>query len=128
MPVVSDRYRGQIIYHLVYNELITAARYRGTVTYQEIAQMMGLAITGNNMGTQVGHILGEISEDEHDQSRPMLSAIAVGVSGEPGPGFYTFARQLGQIGEDATTDQKKTFWKGQKKLVYETWKTPLRSG
>ncbi|MCK5644480.1 MAG: hypothetical protein KAJ19_27010 [Gammaproteobacteria bacterium] len=127
MPVVSDRYRGQIIYHLVYNELITAARYRGTVTYQEIAQMMGLAITGQNMGTQVGHILSEISEDEggHDQPRPMLSAVAVRVSGEPGDGFYTLARQLGKIGEDATTEQKKTFWKNEKKLVYETWQTPL---
>jgi len=38
----NDKYRGTKLYHLVFNELITAARYRGTVTYQEIAKMMGL--------------------------------------------------------------------------------------
>jgi hypothetical protein len=38
LPSVN-KYRGKVIYHLVYNELITAARYRGTITYQEIAQI-----------------------------------------------------------------------------------------
>jgi hypothetical protein len=37
MPYVADRYRGRVEYELVYRELITAAQYRGTVTYQEMA-------------------------------------------------------------------------------------------
>ena len=34
MAVMKDKYRGSIIYQLIKIELITAARYRGTVTYQ----------------------------------------------------------------------------------------------
>jgi hypothetical protein len=70
MATVSDKYRGTPIYFLVYCELLTAARYRGTVTYQEIAQIMGLPLRGSHMGKEVGHLLGEIAEDEHCQNRP----------------------------------------------------------
>jgi hypothetical protein len=44
MPIVKDKYRGTTLYHLIHAELIAAARYRGTVTYQEIAQIMGLLL------------------------------------------------------------------------------------
>lgn len=30
------------------------------------------------MGRELGHLLGDISEDEHLAVRPMLSAIAIG--------------------------------------------------
>ena len=50
MPVVSDKYRGSKEYHLIYCELMNAARYRGVITYQAIAQIMGLPLTGNLMG------------------------------------------------------------------------------
>ena len=50
------------------------------------------------MGREVGHVLGEIVEDEVAADRPMLSAVAVGVSGLPGPGFYSLAQELGRLG------------------------------
>ena len=81
MSVVSDKYRGSKEYLLVYCELIRPARYRGTTTYQAIAEIMGLPLRGSYMGSEIGKVLGEISEDELNQERPMLSAIAVGVSG-----------------------------------------------
>jgi hypothetical protein len=34
MSVVKSKYRGSKEYALVYTELITAAKYRGTFTYQ----------------------------------------------------------------------------------------------
>ena len=77
MPAVPDKYRGSKEYLLVYCELIKAARYKGTTTYQAIAEIMGLPLRGSHMGREVGKILGEISEDELNQGRPMLSAIAV---------------------------------------------------
>jgi hypothetical protein len=121
MTVVKDKYRGTTDYALVYCELITAAKYRGTVTYQEIAKIMGLAISGNNMQKETGQILGEISEDEFGDDRPMLSAIAVGVSGLPGDGFYKLAREMGKL----TNQPEDKFWEAEKKAVYETWKIKL---
>ncbi len=120
MTVVADKYRGKTIYHIVKSELITAARYRGIVTYQQIAQLIGLPIEGSHMGKQLGHILGEISEDEHLQGRPMLSAVAVGVSGEPGKGFYLLARDLGKLKDDSA-EARKLFWETEKVAVYKEW-------
>ena len=122
MTIVKNKYRGTIEYALVYSELIAAAKYRGTITYQEIAKMMGLPLTGNYMQSLIGYILGEISEDEVEKGRPMLSSIVVGVKGVPGPGFYKFARDLGRL-----TDQSdEEFWTAEKKKVYDTWKVKLR--
>jgi alkylated DNA nucleotide flippase Atl1 len=124
MGVVPDKYRGTAVYRDVYRELINAVRYKGTVTYQELAQMMGLPISGQHMGNQVGWILGEISEDKHLAGRPMLSAVAVGVSGEPGEGFYKLAKDMGILGEISVEEQRK-FWKKQREAVYEAWKRVL---
>jgi hypothetical protein len=123
MTKTKNTYRNTKEYAFIHAELITAAKYRGTVTYQEIAKIIGLPMKGNFMGSQIGHLLGEISEDEVTNKRPMLSAIAVGVSGEPGPGFFTLAKQLGKLPDGM---DKKTFWREQCKAVYETWGVVLK--
>ncbi len=46
------------------------------------------------MGKEVGHLLGEITEDEVARQRPMLSAVVVDVKGKVGPGFFTWLRSL----------------------------------
>jgi hypothetical protein len=120
MPIVHDKYRGTVNYSLVYSQLIMAARYRGSVTYQEIADIMGLPLKGSHMGKETGHILGEISEDEVSAGRPMLSAIALGVSGKPGPGFFALAELL-KLLRGPSDDQKQDFWKKQRTAVYDTW-------
>ncbi len=121
MTNVESRYRGKKEYALVYAELIAAAKYRGTVTYQEIAQIMGLPLSGNHMSREVGWILGEISEYELENSRPMLSAIAISVTGKPGGGFYDWAKKLGRF----TSDDEQSFWESECKAVYDTWKVKL---
>ena len=120
----TGKYRGTKLYHLIFSELITAARYRGTITYQEIAQIMGLPQSGNYMGSQLGWILGEISEDELSHGRPMLSAIAVGVNGKPGQGFYAWAKKLYGIEDDSDFDEE-SFWQEECAKVYETWQVEL---
>jgi len=124
MPIVKDKYRGTKEYHQLYAELITAARYRGNVTYQEIARMMGLPPTGNHMGREVGYILGEISEDEQQRKRPMLSAVAVGVEGKAGEGFFGLAQELGRL-SDESPEAKRRFWEEERSAVYKTWCRPL---
>src|SRR5687768_13669738 len=101
MSRVADRYRGRTEYFHVFVELVRAAQYRGMTTYQDIAVILGLPLTGSHMGSEIGHILGEISEDEVHRGRPMLSSAAVGVNGKPGPGFYGLARDLGRLKGDS---------------------------
>lgn len=122
MTVVNDKYRGKTTYFHVMTELIQAARYHGTTTYQDIAVIMGITVTGNLMGKETGQILGEISEDEVLAGRPMLSAVAVNVNGVPTQGFFALARQLGLLknGED-----EHRFWERQKDAIYKVWKRPM---
>ena len=122
MPIVSDKYRGTTKYFHVHGELARAAQYRGVTTYQDIALIIALPLTGSYMGSQTGHILGEISEDEFRAGRPLLSAVAVGVSGKPGPGFFVLARELGKLRDGESED---AFWESERERVYAAWKRPL---
>lgn len=112
-------------HQLALSELITAARYRGMVTYQEIAKLLGLPLEGNYMGAAIGSLLGEISVDEVRQGRPMLSAIVVTTLGHPGPGFFNLARDLGRL-KGTSRDDELRFWKKEVHSVHETWRTVLR--
>jgi len=129
MALYGDKYRGSREYLLVYAELIGAARYRGTITYQEIAGMIGLPSSGSHMGREIGQLLGEIAQEEHQNGRPMLTAIAVGVSGEPGPGFFRLARELGKL-EDSSREGERELWVEEMAAVYHAWQrgvaTPSR--
>jgi hypothetical protein len=122
MPIVNDKYRGAPMYFHVHAELVRAAQYRGLTTYQDIAVIMGLPTTGAHMGNETGHILGEISEDEASADRPMLSAVAVGVSGKPGPGFVSLAKRLGRLAEG---QDEMAFWVAECRRVHDTWRRPL---
>lgn len=126
MITEEPKYRGTKEYFLVLAELITAARYKGKVTYQEVAKLIGFPLQGNYMGAEIGHLLGEISEDEANQGRPMLSAIVVTTAGHPGPGFFELARHLGRLHSDAR-DEELRFWKAEVDAVYGTWQTILKS-
>jgi hypothetical protein len=122
MKHVKDKFRTKTVYFHVLAELVRAAQYRGSTTYQDIAVIMGLPATGSHMGKETGQILGEISEDEVAAGRPMLSSVAVGINGKPGSGFFLLARDLGllQPGEDETV-----FWQRQRDAAYQAWRRPL---
>jgi len=126
MSVVAPKYRGTKEFFLVYMELIAAARHRGTMTYQEVADIMGLPLRGSHMGKEVGYMLGEISDDEIGYGRPMLSALAISVSGHPGPGFFAFAKQLGKLQDDSEA-AKDRFWEQQKQAVYAAWQKNFKA-
>jgi hypothetical protein len=121
---MSKTYRGSKEYLLIYSELIKAAQHHGVVTYQELADLVGLPLQGNFMGKELGHYTGEISREEMEHGRPMLSAIVVGASGKPGGGFFGLAKESGRLTSDDPAEQN-TFWEAEKKAVYETWKKAL---
>ncbi len=119
MTVVPDKYRGTGAYRAARQALISAARDRGTVKYIEIVQIAGLPTSGNVMSRELGQVLGEISEDEHLDGRPMLSAAAIGADGAPGGGFFGLARLLGKL--DDSPDNEQRFWISELKSVHDHW-------
>jgi len=127
MSTVPDKYRGSKDYHLVYCELIGAAQYRGLTTYQAIAQIVGLPLKGNDMAAETGRVVGEISEDEFRQGRPMLSALVVGASGLPGKGFFDLAEDLGKLPAGSTEEEQRLFWEEERDAVYHFWQRKFRS-
>jgi hypothetical protein len=118
----QSKYRGTTKYFHVMAELVRAAQYGGITTYQDVAVIMGLAVTGSHMGKETGHILGEISQEEVAAGRPMLSAVAVDVNGKVGAGFFTLARELGKLNEG---ENETTFWENECDAVYDAWRRPL---
>ncbi len=121
MPVVANRYRGKKEYLIAISELINAARYGGKTTYQEIALIAGLPLRGSFMGKEVGHLLGEIAEDEVARDRPMLSAVVVDIKGKVGPGFFTLAEDLGRLPNNSEEGKRK-FHEQELKACYDTWR------
>jgi len=126
MGTVMDKFRGSVPYHQLFTELVTAARYRGTVTYQELAQVLGLPLSGGHMAGVLRQVLGVIAQDEYAQQRPLLSAVAVGVNVFPDASFFSLAQDLGELARDADAQAQRAFWKAQRAKAYETWKRPLR--
>ena len=122
MAFVKNRYRGTTTNFHVLSELVRAAQYRGLTTYQDLAVIMGLPMKGSMMGRETGWILGEIAEDEVSAGRPMLSAVAVGVDGKPGPGFYNLARELGRV---SSGEEDLSYWTKERDAAYVAWKRPL---
>jgi hypothetical protein len=123
MSICKDKYRGTREYFLATCELIGAARARTVVNYKQIAQLTGLPQRGSYVASQMGQLLGEIAEDEVNRGRPMLSAVAVGVSGKPGSGFYALARLLGRLKDDSEAAED-AFWRSELEAVYATWAAP----
>ena len=122
MPKVPNKYRGKPEYGLAYSALIAVAHSRGMLTYEGIAHLTGLPERGATMAKLVGHLVGEISEDEVKRRRPMLSALAVEKNtGEPGDGFFKLAAKLKQFKGKSETEKKKFVAKEKRKL-YEIWK------
>jgi hypothetical protein len=120
MAIVADKYRGTQTYSLVYCELLNAARKKESVSYKKIGQIMGLKAQVD-MAAEIGQMLGEINEDEHDNGRPMLSAVAVEPTTRmPGEGFFQFAKELRKL-DGETDEDKREFWRDEIQRVYGMW-------
>ncbi len=111
-------------YFIAYSIMINAAQHHGLCTYQEIAQAVGLPTSGSFMGSAIGGLIGEVSRNEIEQGRPMLSSIVVGVSSVPGDGYYTWAKDLGLLSDG---QDQNTFWHSECQKVYELWKIPFHA-
>lgn len=111
------------INHDVYEYLKQVAREERTVTYTEIAQMVGLNMQSQLDRSELGEILGAISTHEHRQNRPLLSVVTVfSNEGIPSNDFFNLAKKLGKF-SGSTEMEKITFFANELKAAYEYWQS-----
>jgi hypothetical protein len=97
-------------------QLIKAAKAEEVVFYLEL---------GVGRGKKLGQILGDISEYEHGEGHPLLSAIAVSkVKGMPNEGFWG----LPSIPPDLTDKQRPVYWARECIRVIDYWQRQPRGG
>jgi hypothetical protein len=81
--------------------LIAVAKRKGRIAYSELVGQIG-ALSLEPHDPRLFHLLGEISSEEDEAGRGMLTAIVVHKSGDmqPGPGFFELAKSLGKNTKD----------------------------
>lgn len=107
-------------YHLVYSELVLAARQRGLVLYPHLAYICGFRPESRQTTQRIGEILAAISQNEVNHNRPMLSALAVKPRNIVPENFFNHARAMGLMKSTFPHDEK-AFWLRQKDACYRTW-------
>ncbi len=94
------------------------ARKRGTTTYGKIAPLVGLDMESAHDRAFIGQILGEISESEHQEGRPLISALVVSNDKMiPGQGFFNLAKRIGLH----STEDNDAFYFGELRRVHDYW-------
>lgn len=99
--------------------MIAVARRRGMMTYSELVRNIR-SISLQPHDPRLFHFLGEISSEEDDAGRGLLTVVVVHKRGdmEPGKGFYELASFLGRD----TSDLQKC-WIEELHAVHRTWST-----
>ena len=111
-----------VINQKIYERLKEVAINGELVTYGEIAPLAILNMENPDDRNKLAQILGNISNHEHAQGRPMLSAVVVlAETGYPGDGFYTLARELG-LHHERKEFEDLDFFVQEMKKVYACWK------
>lgn len=93
------------------------ARRRQMIPYSDfVARLAPIELEPHDF--RLGKFLGEISREESEAGRGMLSALVVHKHGDyqPGPGFFELAKELGH---DVSDIEK--FWVQEVKRVFEAW-------
>ena len=104
----------------IHKKLMEVAHLQTTISYSELAPLADLDMSRDNDRAEIGRILGEVSVHEHEEGRPMLSAVVTHKDGDPGKGFYTLARELGVM---AWRIDKLAFWSQELRKVHDYWST-----
>ena len=97
--------------------MIEVARQGRTMSYTRLAQKI-MSCQLEPRDVRLTHMLGEISTEEDEAGRGMLTVVVVHKTGDmkPGPGFFELAESLGRDVSD--TDR---CWVEESRKVYEVW-------
>lgn len=90
----------EMLHKAIYEEVKRVAKQRQTTTYSDIAPLAGLEMDNPADREEMRKILGKISTYEHQNGRPMLTAIVVHRQDNiPGKGFFELARHLRRLSD-----------------------------
>ncbi len=113
----------------VRTKLIELAKKKRTITYQELSDVcnLGLVMADSEFArAEIGRILGEVSEFEHNDKRPLLSALIISKSkGEQGDGFYKLCEELG-YGSWKKLKNDLTFDSNEMNRCFDFWKDDVK--
>ena len=93
------------------------AALRRTITYSELANELHSVTIGYHEPA-MDYLLGDVSTDEFEGGRPLLSVIVVHKyrDQEPGNGFYELAEAL-----DFDISDRQAFWVAELNRVFDYW-------
>ena len=97
--------------------MIETARRGGVIAYSDLVKRIeGVRLEAHDV--RLAHMLGEISSEEDEADRGMLTVVVVHKSGDfrPGPGFFELAKRLGRDTADLDA-----CWLAELRRVHETW-------
>ena len=97
--------------------IIERARTESTISYSELAgRITSIRVQADSHA--LAALLGEISRNEHEAGRGLLSVLVVHKTGDmmPGPGFYQLAEELGEDAHD-----RERYWVEEFKRVTSNW-------
>ena len=99
--------------------MIAVARSKSVIAYSDLVRKITSCILKPN-GTHLPHMLGEISSEEDEENRGLLTVVVVHKSGDlkPGSGFFRLARSR----ERHLVDEEQ-FWIEELRNVYDAWST-----
>jgi hypothetical protein len=97
--------------------LADRARSKSTISYSELVSKI-YSVHLEPHDTRLNHLLGEVSTEEHEAGRGMLTVLVVYKDGDqtPGPGFFELAEELGHDVSD-----REAFWMSELNKVYAAW-------
>lgn len=109
-------------YAIIVQRLVETAKAEQTITYSDLGALIGLDMGQPDQRQRLSNLLGEINTAEHQEGRPMLSAVAV-LKDEmrPGQGFFEICHWLGVYDGNKDSDAQLRFFSSELRRVHDHW-------
>ena len=109
---------------VLYNELLRLARTQQLAAYSDVSPLIGLSMDNDQDRDEIARLLVEIAVHEHNEGRPMLTALIVhrGNDNNPGEGFFSIAQELRLFNGSRDQIARLTFWANQVTQVHNHWR------
>ena len=103
---------------IIYEKITQVAKGGGITHYSDIAPLVGLSMDSPGDRTIMSTILDKISMSEHENAKPLLSAVVIlKEKNIPGDGFFTMAQGVGLY--DGIDEVQ--FWVKELRRVHDYW-------
>jgi hypothetical protein len=108
---------------ILYEKLVQLAKAKALASYSEVAPLIDLDMSKEEDRDEIARKLGDIVFHEHENVRPMLTALVVhyGNDNNPGEGFFSAAEKIDIYNGSRDPMKRLIFWSNQVTLVHNHW-------